>query len=66
MSSRSYSEIRDAWMAAPRADRDDGSKAVGRVEGERIRVSGGKRDWREDEIRGVCDVPPERITWRTS
>ena len=29
-------------MAAPRADRDEGSMAVGRVEGERIRVVGGK------------------------
>ena len=44
ISSRSYSEIRDAWIAAPRADREDGSTAVGRVEGEMMRVSGGKRD----------------------
>ena len=29
-------------MAAPRADRDDGSIAVGRVFGERMRVLGGK------------------------
>lgn len=27
-------------MAAPRADRDDGSMAVGRVDGERMRVLG--------------------------
>lgn len=53
-------------MAAPRAEREDGSTAVGRIEGERMRVSAGKRDWREDEIRGVCDVPPERITCQTS
>lgn len=29
-------------MAAPRADRDEGSIAVGKVEGERMRVAGGK------------------------
>lgn len=29
-------------MAAPRADKDEGSMAVGRVEGDRIRVVGGK------------------------
>ena len=37
--------------------------AVGRVDGERIRVLGGKRRWRLVEMRGVCDVPPERMTW---
>ena len=37
--------------------------AVGSVDGERIRVLGGKRRWRFVEMRGVCDVPPERMTW---
>ena len=49
-------------MAAPRADRDDGSIAVGRVEGERMRVVGGKSRCRFCEILGVWDVPPERMT----
>ena len=50
-------------MAAPRACREEGSMAVGRVEGERIRVEGGKSRSRFCEMRGVCDVPPERMTW---
>lgn len=33
-------------MAAPRADKDEGSIAVGRVEGDRMRVVGGKSRWR--------------------
>ena len=49
-------------MAAPRAKRVAGSMAVGKVDGERIRVWEGKRRCRFCEIRGVCDVPPERIT----
>ena len=53
MSSASNSDIREAWMAAPRAAREEGSIAVGRVEGERIRVVRGKRDWSRLEIRGV-------------
>ena len=44
MSSISKEEISEAWIAAPRAARDEGSIAVGRVEGERIRVDGGKMD----------------------
>ena len=51
-------------MAAPRAGRDDGSIAVVRVEGDRMRVVGGNKRWRLCEIRGVCDVPPERMTYR--
>lgn len=49
-------------MAAPRAERDEGSMAVGRVEGERMRVVGGNRRVRFWEMRGVWDVPPERMT----
>ena len=49
-------------MAAPRAGREEGSMAVGRVEGESMRVEGGKRDCRLVDIRGVWDVPPERMT----
>ena len=63
MSSFSNSWIREAWIAAPRAERDEGSMAVGRVEGDRIRVFCRKRRWRLVEMRGVCDVPPERMTW---
>ena len=44
MSSFSNSEIRDAWIAAPRAFREDGSMAVGRVEGDIMRVVWGKMD----------------------
>ena len=62
MSSFSNSWIREAWIAAPRAERDEGSMAVGRVEGDRIRVFCGKRRWRLVEMRGVCDVPPDRMT----
>ena len=62
MSSLSKSETKDAWMAAPRAAREDGSIAVGSVEGDIMRVDCGKKDCRRVEILGVCDVPPERIT----
>ena len=40
-------------MAAPRAASDDGSIAVGKVEGERILVVGGKSRCRFCETRGV-------------
>lgn len=49
-------------MAAPRAAREEGGRAVAAVEGARMLVVGGKRDVRRDAILGVCDVPPERIT----
>ena len=49
-------------MAAPRALREEGSMAVGRVDGERMRVEVGKRDWNVVVRRGVCDVPPDRMT----
>ena len=49
-------------MAAPRADNEDGSIAVGRVEGDRILVVGGKSRCRFCEMRGVCDVPPDSMT----
>lgn len=63
MSAGSKSLIREAWMAAPRAERSEGLSAVGDVEGDRIEVVGGKRAERRRAMTGVCDVPPERITW---
>lgn len=49
-------------MAAPRAARDEGEREVDEVEGDRIVVLGGNSVERRDAMRGVCDVPPERIT----
>ena len=40
-------------MAAPRAASEEGSIAVGSVEGDRIRVVGGKSRCRFCEMRGV-------------
>ncbi len=62
MSSLSNSWMSEAWMAAPRAERVAGSIAVGKVEGERMRVCDEKSRWRFCEMRGLWDVPPERIT----
>ena len=54
-------------MAAPRAARSEGLMAVDEVAGARMVVVAEKRDWRFVAMRGVWDVPPERITWeRTS
>ena len=39
--------------------------AVGRVAGDIMRVVDGKVDWRRVERRGVCDVPPERMTYES-
>ena len=50
-------------MAAPLAMSSDGLIAVGSVEGARIRVVCGKIDATFDAILGVCDVPPERMTF---
>ena len=63
MSSLSNSEIRDAWIAAPLALREDGSMAVGRVDGEIMRVVEGKIDCTRVDSRGVCDVPPDKMTY---
>lgn len=52
MSSLSNSWIREAWKAAPRADRSEGLSAVGDVEGERTVVDG-KTDCRIRAILGV-------------
>lgn len=52
-------------MAAPQAERDDGGREVGLVDGERILVVGGKRAARMEAILGVCDVPPERMTCKS-
>lgn len=51
-------------MAAPQAEREDGGREVGLVDGERMLVVGGKREARMEAILGVCDVPPERMTWK--
>lgn len=58
----SKEEIREAWIAAPRVASSEGFIAVGKVEGERIRVVGGKRVVRREAMRGVWDVPPDRMT----
>lgn len=60
MSSLSNSWIREAWIAAPRAERSEGLIAVGDVDGERTVVAG-KTECRMRAILGVWDVPPERI-----
>jgi len=49
-------------MAAPRAARSEGLMAVEDVDGDRMVVVAGKTDWRIVAMRGVWDVPPERMT----
>lgn len=49
-------------MAAPRAVSSEGLMAAGKVEGERIRVVGGKREDIVEAILGVWDDPPDSIT----
>ena len=49
-------------MAAPRAAREDGSRAVGVVEGARMLVVDENRDVRMRAILGVWDVPPDMMT----
>ena len=51
-------------MAAPRAAREEGGRAVEEVEGERMLVVGGKSVAKREARRGVWDVPPERITYK--
>lgn len=63
ISSASNSWIREAWIAAPRAAREEGERAVESVEGDMIEVVGGKSETRREAIRGVWDVPPERMTY---
>ena len=53
MSSLSNSCIREAWKAAPRAERSEGLIAVGDVDGERTVVVGGKMDCKMRAIFGV-------------
>lgn len=50
-------------MAAPRAERSEGLMAVEEVDGDRIVVVAGKIACRFVAIRGVWEVPPERMTW---
>lgn len=52
-------------MAAPRAEREEGGRAVEDVDGERMLVVGGKSEVRREAMRGVWDVPPERITYKS-
>ena len=61
ISGREKCEMREACVAAPRAERYAGLRAVGLVEGEWIMVEGGKREVRLEAIRGVWEVPPERM-----
>lgn len=49
-------------MAAPRAAREEGDIESGEVEGERMFVVDGNKMERRVAIRGVFDVPPDRIT----
>src|ERR1700761_6485502 len=65
-SSISNSEMRLAWTAAPRAASSDGFIASVRVAGADTMTCSGNEDFRLFAIRGVCDVPPERITSETS
>lgn len=53
MSSMSYSWIRDAWMAAPRAASEEGGRDVDEVDGARMDVLKGKSAERRDAMRGV-------------
>ena len=62
MSSFSNSCISDACNVAPRAASSEGLIAVGLVEGAKTFVDCGNVDWTFCETRGVCDVPPERMT----
>ena len=50
-------------MAAPRADKYAGLRAVDCVEGDQIVVEEGNSEETLDARRGMCDVPPERITY---
>lgn len=62
ISSASNSWMSEAWIAAPRAANEEGESAVESVEGAKIAVVGGNSEVRREAIRGVWDVPPERMT----
>lgn len=64
MSSWSNSAMREAWIAAPRAESSDGLRATVEVAGALMGVVGGKMPARREAILGVCEVPPERMTYR--
>ena len=53
MSSVSNSWINEAWMAAPRAAREEGERETGLVEGERMLVVGRNKEVRRAAILGV-------------
>ena len=50
-------------MAAPRGASSEGLIAVAEVDGARIGVFSGKIDCRSRAILGVCEAPPDRITY---
>lgn len=49
-------------MAAPRAARLDGARALDNVEGDIMLVVVGNLAARREATFGVCEVPPQRIT----
>lgn len=51
-------------MAAPRAARLDGARALDNVEGDIMVVVVGNFVARREAILGVWEVPPQRMTWR--
>src|SRR3569833_1881591 len=62
MSSASYSWMRLAWRAAPRACSSEGVMAGAEVLGARTAVDAGKMYLKLAAMRGVCAVPPESMT----
>lgn len=63
MSSMSNSAMREAWMAAPRAESSDGLMAEDSVAGAWMGVELGKSWAKRWAILGVCEDPPARMTW---
>lgn len=53
-------------MAAPRAARLDGARALDNVEGDIMLVVAGNFATRREAILGVWEVPPQRTTWQSS
>lgn len=53
-------------MAAPRAARLDGARALDNVEGDIMLVVVGNFAARREATFGVWEVPPQRITWQIS
>lgn len=53
-------------MAAPRAARLDGARALDSVEGDMMVVVAGNFAARREATLGVWEVPPQRMTWQCS